>query len=188
MWQSILKADAHSPTISATAFASATAPPPPTPTQAAECASRAHPTASLASPTLSAMPAMPASTSPTASASPPPSPAPAVSSGTMECAMPPAPSEAALKETSARESALRAHGHTTTAATEPAPLSTPPTMPALTPAPLELPSSMESASPVAKPADQGSSSMPALAHAEAANFLAPSAHSLPHSALPAPLE
>lgn len=180
--QSIPKADAPSPTISATVFASATVPPPPTLTQAAESASLARLTASPASPTLSAMPAMPASTSPMVSALPPPSPAPTDSSGTTECATPPAPSEAAPKETSARESARLVHGHTTTAATGPAPLSTPPTMPALIPAPPELPSSMESASPVPRLADQANSSMPVRAHAETVNFPALSARSLPHSA------
>lgn len=87
------------------------------------------------------------------------SPAPLDSTGTMEIAMPPAPSAAAPKEISARESALLVHGHTTMAATGPAPLNTPPMMLVLIPAPLELPSRTEFARLVPKAAPLDSSSM-----------------------------
>jgi hypothetical protein len=143
---------------------------------AAEFASHAHPTVSLASPTLSAMPAMPDMTSPMASASPQLSHAPVVNSDTMVCAMPPAQLAAAPKETSARGFAPLDHGHSTVAATELAPPNTQPTMPVLSPAPQEHPSSMEFARPVPNPAHQASSTMPVLPHARLASILALSAH------------
>ena len=184
MLQCLLKVDVLSLTTLATVSASATVPPPPMLNQPAECANLAHLTASLASPTPSAMLAMLDMTLPTVSALLQLSHAPLDSSDTMVFAMAPAQLGAAPKETSARESVPLDHGHTTTVATEPAPPSTRPTMPVWMPAPPKHLSSMESASQVPKLADQANSTMPALPHARTVNFLAPNAHSLPHTVPP----
>lgn len=149
---------------------------------AAEFASLAQQTASLALPTLSAMLAMLDMILRMESASLQLSTAQVDNSDTMEFATLPALSVAALKETSARESAPLAHGHTTTDATEIAQPSTPPMMLALTLAQLELPFKMEFAKLALKAAHQANSSIAPHHRARPVNILALNAHSLPHTA------
>lgn len=103
--------------------------------------------------------------------------------GTMETVMLLVPLVAALKETSARESALLVHGHTIMAATGTAPLSTPPMMPVLIRVPLELPFRTVFARLVLRAVLQDSILIPPPPHAWPASTLVLSVLSLPHIVL-----
>lgn len=90
-------------------------------------------------------------------------------SDTMEFAIELAQLEAALKETSVKEFALLAHGHTTTDATELAQPNTPPMMPVLIPALQEQAFKMEFAKLFHKAAHQANISMLPHLHAKTVN-------------------
>ena len=118
VWLLFLRLDAPSLTSSATESVSATAPQEPTLTLRTEFARAAHPTASHASPTPSAMPVTLAMTSTRVSVSLLLSTALLVNSDTMVFATLLALLELVNKETSARELALLVLGPTTEDATE----------------------------------------------------------------------
>lgn len=184
---SLLKVDAHSPTTSATESASATVPQALTPIQTSVSARAAHPTASAASPTPSATPAMLASTSKTESASPQASTALPANTDTTVSATATAQLEPALKVTSVKELAPLELGHSTTAATEPAPPSTLLLMPASTLAPPAPHSSMVSAKLDLKLAPQANTGTDLDHHVRTVNILAHNALLLPPTVLPAQL-
>lgn len=178
----MLKADALILTILAMESASVTALPLPMLIPTAECANHAQLTASLALLTLSVMPAMLDTTSPMVSASLQLLPVHPVSTGTTEFATLPALWEAALKETSVKEFALPAHGHTTTVATELAQLSILLMMLVLIPAQLELPFKMEFAKLDLNLAPQDNTMMPLKLAVLPVNILALNVRSLHHTA------
>ena len=117
-----LKPDAQFPTSLATEFVSATAHQEPILTLKTESARAAHPTASVALPTLSVMLAMLDMISKTESALLPLLLALLDNSDTMESAIVPVLKEAALKETSVKEHALLELGPTMEVAIETVPL------------------------------------------------------------------
>ena len=133
----LLKADAHSPTILATESVSVTVLQEPTLIQPNVSVKAAHPTASVASLTPSAMLAMLDSTSKTESASLQASTVHLDNTDTTVSATAPALLEPASKETSVKELAPLEPFHSTTDATEPAQPNTPLLMLASTHAPLE---------------------------------------------------